>query len=40
MMKHIIGRGREFGGLYILDSAIPRLIACSGVTTSIETHVD
>ena len=38
MTKEIIGRGREFGGLYILDPAIPRPIACSEVTTPFETH--
>ena len=38
MTKQIIGRGREFGGLYILDPTIPRPIACSGVTTPFETH--
>ena len=38
MTKHIIGRGRESGGLYILDPVIPRSIACSRVTTSFETH--
>ena len=38
MTKHIIGRGRESGGLYILDPIVPRLIACSGVTTPFETH--
>ena len=36
--KQIIGRGREFGGLYILDFTIPRPIACFGVTTPFETH--
>ena len=38
MTKQIIGRGREFGGLYILDPIVPRPIACSGVTTPFETH--
>ena len=38
MTKHIIGRGREFGGLYILDPVVPRHVACSGVTTPFETH--
>ena len=38
MTKQIIGRGRESGGLYILDHAVPRLVACSGVTTPFETH--
>ena len=31
MTKKIIGRGREFGGLYILDPTIPTPITCSGV---------
>ena len=38
MMNQNIGRGRESGGLYILDPTIPRLVACSGFTTSFETH--
>ena len=38
MTRQIIGRGREFEGLYILDHTIPRLVACSGVTTPFETH--
>ena len=38
MMKQIIGRGLEFGGLYILDPAVPKLIARSGVTTPFEIH--
>ena len=38
MTKQIIGRGHEFGGLYILNSTIPRPIACSKVTTPFETH--
>ena len=38
MMKQIIGRGREFEGLYILDPAISKPIACCGVTTPLETH--
>ena len=38
MTKQIIGRGRESGGLYILDPTIPRPIACSGVSTAFETH--
>ena len=37
MTKQIIGRGHESGGLYILDPAVPRPIACSGVTTPFET---
>ena len=38
MTKQIIGKGRESEGLYILDSAVPRPVACSGVITSFETH--
>ena len=38
MMKQIIGRGHEFGGLYILDPIVPRPIAYFGVTTPSETH--
>ena len=38
MTKQIIGRGRESGGLYILDPTVPRPIACFGVTTPFETH--
>ena len=38
MTKQIIGRGRESRGLYILDHVVPRLVACSGVTTPFEMH--
>ena len=38
MTKQIIGRGHKFGGLYILDPAVLRLISCSRVTTPFETH--
>ena len=38
MTKQIIGRGCESGGLYILDSTVPRPIAYSRVTTPFETH--
>ena len=38
MTKQIIGRGRESGGLYILDPTVPRPIACYGITTPFETH--
>ena len=38
MTKQIIGRRREFGGLYILDHAVPRPIACFEVTTPFEIH--
>ena len=38
MMKQIIGRGRESGGLYILDHIVPRPVTSFGVTTPFETH--
>ena len=38
MKKRIIGRGHESGGLYILDHAVSRPVACSGVTIPFETH--
>ena len=38
MTKQIISRGRESGGLYILDHAVLKPIACSGVTKPLETH--
>ena len=38
MTNQIIGRGRESRGLYILDLAVPRLVACFGITTPFETH--
>ena len=38
MTKQIIGRGHESGGLYILDPAVPRPIACFGVTIPFEAH--
>ena len=38
MTKQIIGRGRESGGLYILDPVVPKPIACSEVTTPFEIH--
>ena len=36
--KQIIGRGHEFGSLYILKTEVPKLIACSGVVTPFELH--
>ena len=38
MTKQKIGRGCESGGLHILDFAVSKPIACSRVTTPIETH--
>ena len=35
LTKQIIGIGREFGGLYILETKVPKYDACSGVVTSI-----
>ncbi|XP_071900889.1 uncharacterized protein [Coffea arabica] len=37
-MKQIIGKGYESGGLYILDTQIPKSIACSGIITPFEAH--
>ena len=37
-MKRIIGRGRKFGVLYILDTEVPKSIACSEVVTLFELH--
>ena len=36
--KRIIGRGRESEGLYILDTKVPKSVACSGVVTPFELH--
>ena len=36
--KRIIGRGREYGGLYILDTKMPKSVVCSGVITPFELH--
>ena len=36
--KQIIGRGHEFGGLYILDPTVLRPIAYSRVIIPFETH--
>ena len=38
MVKQIISRGRESGGLYVLDPSISRPVACYGVTTPFEMH--
>ena len=37
-MKRIIGRGREFAGLYILETEVPKSVACSGVVTPFELY--
>ena len=34
--KRIIGRGRRSGGLYILETEVPKSVACSGVVTPFE----
>ena len=34
--KRIIGRGREFRGLYILETKVPKSVACSGIVTPFE----
>ena len=36
--KRIIGRGSEFEGLYILETKVPKYVACSGVVTPFELH--
>ena len=37
-MKQIIGRGSESGGLYILETEVPKTIAYSEVVTPFELH--
>ena len=36
--RQIIGKGHESGGLYILDTQVPRTIACSSISTPFEEH--
>ena len=36
--KRIMGNGCESGSLYILDTEMPKSIACSGVVTPFELH--
>ncbi|MCR2848058.1 GAG-pre-integrase domain-containing protein, partial [Weizmannia coagulans] len=36
--KRTIGRGRESGGLYILDHSPSNAVACLGVTSPFELH--
>ena len=36
--KRIIGREREYGGLYILKTKVPKSVVCSGVVTPFELH--
>ena len=37
-MKRAIGRGRESGGLYILETEVPTPVDCFGVVTPFELH--
>ena len=36
--KQIIGRGREYGGLYILETEVSKCVACPKVVTPFELH--
>ena len=36
--KRIIGRGRESRDLYILETKVPKSVACSGVVTPFDLH--
>ncbi|KAL3518521.1 hypothetical protein ACH5RR_021110 [Cinchona calisaya] len=41
MTRKIIGRGREFGGLYLVETPsmkVPKPIACSSTLTPLEVH--
>ena len=38
LTKRVIGRGRESGGLYILETEVPMPVACFGVVTPFELH--
>ncbi|XP_019153533.1 PREDICTED: uncharacterized protein LOC109150012 [Ipomoea nil] len=38
LTKRVIGKGREFGGLYVLDTTRREPVACSGVVTPVEAH--
>ena len=38
MTKRIIGRGRESRGLYIIETEVPKFIACSGVVIPFELY--
>ena len=38
LTKRIIGRGYESGSLYILETEVPKSVACSGVVTPFEFH--
>ena len=36
--KRIIGQGRDFEGLYILETEVSKFVACSGVVTPFDLH--
>ena len=38
LTKWVISRGREFGGLYILETKVLKSVACFGVVTPFELH--
>ena len=38
LTKRIIGREREYGGLYILETKVSKSVVCSGVVTPFELH--
>jgi hypothetical protein len=38
MTRKIIGKGHESGGLYILDTEVPKSVACSGVVAPFDAH--
>ena len=38
LTKRIIGRAREYGGLYIIEIEVSKSVACSGVVTPFELH--
>ena len=38
MTKRTIGKGHVSNGLYILDTSVPRSVACSSVVSLIEAH--
>ena len=38
LTKRIIGRGHEFEGLYILETEVPKSVACSGLVTPFILH--
>ena len=38
LTKWVIGRGRESGSLYILETEVPAAVACSGVVIPFELH--